>query len=69
MPTLETFMTWSPSGFCASVSCSMVSCGKRGSLPEAVPANAAAASQPPAAASVMDESRMDVECIGFLPVS
>src|SRR6516165_11304968 len=41
----------------------MVSCGKRGSLPVAGWANMVAANQPPAAASVSDESQTDVECI------
>ena len=41
----------------------MVSCGKRGSLPVAGWANMVAANQPPAAATVSDESRTDVECI------
>jgi len=35
MPTLETFMIWSPTGFCAALSWSRVSCGKRGGFPAA----------------------------------
>ena len=38
----------------------MVSCGKRGSLPAAGPETTAAASHPPAAASVTDESKTGV---------
>src|SRR6516165_5898214 len=63
MPTLETFMICSPSGFCFSSSWSMVSCGKRGSLLVAGPANIVAANQPPAAAIASDESQIDVECM------
>ncbi|MGN8548441.1 hypothetical protein ACQPTN_28530 [Bradyrhizobium sp. 13971] len=63
MPTLDTFMICSPSGFCRSLSCSIVSCGKRGSLLVAGAENAVAASQPPAAASVSDESQTVAECM------
>src|SRR5271169_5409559 len=51
-------MICSPSGFCASLSWSMVSCGKRGSLPVAGAANIVAASQPLAAASTSDDIKM-----------
>src|ERR1700730_2685707 len=60
MLTLDTFTIWSASGFCCSLSWSRTSCGKGGSLLEAGPANMVAASQPPAAASVSDESQIDV---------
>ena len=67
MPTLDTFMICSPSGFCLASSWSMVSCGKRGSLLVAGAANIVAAIQPPAAAKVSDDSQSGVEFIGFLP--
>src|SRR5882724_2703571 len=56
-------MICSPSGFCFSSSWSMVSCGKRGSLLVAGPANIVAANQPPAAAIASDEMKTDVECM------
>jgi hypothetical protein len=67
MPTLDTFMICSPSGFCLASNWSMVSCGKRGSLLVAGAANIVAASQPPAAASVSDDSQSGVEFIVILP--
>src|SRR3979490_2101561 len=48
-------MICSPSGFCFSSSWSIVSCGKRGSLPIAGGANMVAANQPPAAAGASDD--------------
>src|ERR1700681_1132336 len=53
-------MICSPSGLCASLSWSMVSCGKRGSLPVAGPANIVAANQPLAAAITSDDIKMAV---------
>src|SRR3954451_15500860 len=60
-------MICSPSGFCASLSCSMVSCGKRGSLLVAGAANMVAASQPPAAATTSDDIQTEAEFMGFPP--
>src|ERR1700738_4144946 len=51
-------MICSPSGLCASLSWSMVSCGKRGSLPVAGAANIVAANQPLAAAITSDDIKM-----------
>jgi hypothetical protein len=48
-------MICSPSGFCFSSSWSMVSCGKRGSLPVAGDVNIVAANQPLAAAATSDD--------------
>src|SRR3982074_2649255 len=56
-------MICSPSGFCASLSCSMVSCGKRGSLPDAGAANIVAANQPPAAAMASDDIQTEAVCL------
>jgi len=59
-PTLEIFVICSPSGLCASLSWSIVSCGKRGSLPVAGLANIVAANQPLAAAIASDDIKMAV---------
>src|SRR3977135_2193031 len=56
-------MICSPSGFCFSSSWSMVSCGKRGSLPVAGAANIVAANQPPAAAMASDDIQTDAVCM------
>src|SRR3954469_10065018 len=61
-------MICSPSGFCASLSCSMVSCGKRGSLLVAGAANMVAANQPPAAATTSDDIQTEAEFMDSLRV-
>src|SRR5258705_10933433 len=56
-------MICSPSGFCASLSWSIESCGKRGSLLVAGAANIVAANQPPAAATASDDIQTEAECM------
>src|SRR6266404_5669820 len=56
-------MICSPSGFCASLSWSMVSCGNRGSLPVAGAVNIVAANQPPAAAMASDDIQIEAWCM------